>query len=244
MFLDENSINKEREQQFIHQLEMPFTSQIRFDDLLKNVLKLRGGGAGSSGAGGVGAGVHRKREVNDELRAKLREFKLEDEAELFAEKGGVICVEDLEQIFLDENSINKEREQQFIHQLEMPFTSQIRFDDLLKDVLKLRGGGAGSSVPLKTKSKLAQEKAALEEQLAHLSPGTINVKVRIGGLFEATRQSELVSLSVNSTTTVAKVKEMIFDMVDIPVDTQRLCVARSCQAQSQVRWGCLAHRYS
>ena len=138
-------------------------------------------------------------------------------------QGGVICVEDLEQMFLDENSINKEREQQFIHQLEMPFTSQIRFDDLLKDVLKLRGGGAGSSVPLKTKSKLAQGKAALEEQLAHLSPGTINVKVRIGGLFEATRQSELVSLSVNSTTTVAKVKEMIFDMVDIPVDTQRLC---------------------
>jgi hypothetical protein len=58
--------------------------------------KQAGNDVGVYAAERVGVGVKRKLEVNDELKLKLRKFKLEDEAELFAEKGRVICVEDFE----------------------------------------------------------------------------------------------------------------------------------------------------
>jgi hypothetical protein len=119
---------------------------------------------GVVGVGGVGGGVKRKREVNDELRAKLLEFKLEDEAEALAEKGGVTCVEHL-YLYLNKNSVNKKRVQELIGPLGLTITSKLLFEDLLKDVLKLRGGGAGSGAPSKAKKQApaAAQKPAAED---------------------------------------------------------------------------------
>jgi len=121
------------------------------------------------GAGGVGAGDKRKREVNGELGELLRQFKLEDQAESLAEKGGVACVEDLHS-YLNRNSVNKRRVQQLIEVLQLPITSKFCFEDLLKHVLKERGGGAGSSSPSKAKKNApapAQKPAAEDSDNDH-----------------------------------------------------------------------------